>query len=249
MDEPRFDVEAVFGEDYLYFYADIVDEHRSEAEVDLLWNILALERGMAVLDAPCGHGRIAHRLAARGVRVTGLDANQLFLDVARRDAAERTVDVEYVHGDLRSLPWEGRFDVVVNWFTSFGYFGDDDNRRVLQEAAKALKPGGRVVIDVHNRDAFQRNRLPVTMTERDGDLMVDKHAFDVIAGRIETERIVVRGGSVRRSVFSVRFFTFTELRDWLLQAGFSAVEAYDNPSGEALTGESRRMIVVAAKGT
>jgi SAM-dependent methyltransferase len=247
MSEPRFDAEQVFDEDYLYFYADVLPDEHTEREVELLWRLLELEAGTEVLDAACGHGRISNRLAARGARVTGLDVTPLFLDAARRDAAERGVDVEYVEGDLRSLPWEGRFEVVLNWFTSFGYFGDDDNRRVLLEARKALAPGGRLVLDVHNRDEFQRHRLPVTMVERDDDLMVDRHEFDVLGGRIETERIVVRSGRVRRFRFSVRFFTFTELRDWLLQAGFAEVDAYDKETGETLTPESRRMIAVARK--
>jgi SAM-dependent methyltransferase len=244
---PRFDVEQIFDEDYLYFYEDFLSDERTDAEVELLWRLLELEPGTEVLDAPCGHGRISNRLAARGARVTGLDATPLFLDAARRDAGERGVDVDYVEGDLRSLPWDARFDVVLNWFTSFGYFEDDDNRRVLHEARKALRPAGRLVIDVHSRDEFQRHRLPVTMTERDGDLMVDRHSFDVLTGRIDTERFVVRGGKVRRFGFSVRAFTFTELRDWLLQAGFADVEAFDRETGETLSAESRRMIVVARK--
>ena len=245
--EPRFDTKQVFDEDYLYFYADVLPEERTEREVELIWRLLDLQPGAEVLDAPSGHGRISNRLAGRGARVTGLDATPLFLDLARRDAAERGVDVEYVEGDLRSLPWEGRFDVVLNWFTSFGYFGDDDNRRVLGEAWKALRPGGRFVVDLHNRDEFQRRRVPVSMVERDGDLMVDRHEFDVLSGRIDTERIVVRNGRVRRFMFSVRAFTFVELRDWLVQAGFDDVAAFDWETGETLTPESRRMIVVARK--
>jgi 2-polyprenyl-3-methyl-5-hydroxy-6-metoxy-1,4-benzoquinol methylase len=49
---------------------------------------------MEVLGLACGHGRIANRLAARGCRVTGLDATPLFLDLACRDATDRGVAVE-----------------------------------------------------------------------------------------------------------------------------------------------------------
>ena len=69
--------------------------------------LLDLEPGMEVLDLACGHGRIANRLTQRGARVTGLDATPLFLEHARRDAAERGVEVDYVAGDMRSLPWPG----------------------------------------------------------------------------------------------------------------------------------------------
>lgn len=84
----------------------------------------------------------------------------------------------------------------------------------------------------------------MTMSERDGDVLLDRHRFDVTTGRNETERFVIRGGQVRRTDFSVRFFTFTELRDWLLEAGFSAVEVTGH-EGEPLTLEVRRMVVVA----
>ncbi|MEV5328694.1 class I SAM-dependent methyltransferase [Nonomuraea sp. NPDC052634] len=78
----------------------------------------------------------ANRLAARGCRVTGLDSSQPFLDRARTTAGELGVTVDYVHGDMRRLPWTGRFDRVVSWFTAFGYFDDADDRRVLAQAPR-----------------------------------------------------------------------------------------------------------------
>ena len=105
---------------------------------------------MDVLDLACGHGRIANRLAERGARVTGLDRTPLFLEVARRDAAARGVEVDYVEGDMRELAWEGGFDRVVSWFTSFGYFDDQANRGVLGGVHGALRPGGSLLIECNN---------------------------------------------------------------------------------------------------
>ncbi|MBD0329088.1 MAG: methyltransferase domain-containing protein [Thermoleophilia bacterium] len=246
MSEPRFQFEQVFDEDYLYFYEPWLTDEVSDAETEVIWRVLELEAGTAVLDLGCGHGRIANRLAARGCRVTGLDVTPLFLERARGDAAERGVEVEYVQGDMRTLPWTERFDRALLWFTTFGYFGDEDNRRVLAEACASLRPGGRLAIELHNRDVYVRRMLPMTGSERDGDLLVDRHRFDVHSGRTFTERVVVRGGRVRKAEFSVRFFTFTELRDWLLAAGFARVDGYDADGGE-LTEETRRMIVVGTR--
>ena len=84
------------------------------------------------------------------------------------------------------------------------------------------------------------------MVERDGDLLVDRHRFDVETGREESERWIVRGGQVRKTSYSVRFYTFTELRTLLLDAGFAAVEGFGH-DGKPLTLESRRMVVVATR--
>jgi cyclopropane fatty-acyl-phospholipid synthase-like methyltransferase len=243
---PPFDFDDVFDEDYLHFYEVPLTE-ASEADAELIWRLLGLEPGMHVLDLACGHGRIANRLAERGARVTGLDATALFLDRARRDAEARGVDVEYVEGDMRSLPWEGRFDRVLSWFTSFGYFDDDDNRHVLREIHRALLPDGRLLIENNHLAGLLPLWQPAIVVERDGDFLIDRWIFEPTTGRATTERVVVRNGHVRRFSFSVRMFVAVELRDWLLDVGFGAVDFY-NGEGEPLTAEGRRMITVARSG-
>jgi SAM-dependent methyltransferase len=178
--------------------------------------------------------------------VTGLDATPLFLDRAHRDAADRGVEVDYLEGDMRSLPWTGRFDRVVNWFTAFGYFDDAGNRQVLAEVARALKPGGRFALELQHRDWIVGALQPAVVRERDGDLLIDRNRFEPLTGRIVSERTVVRGGRVRRVRFFVRLFGFTELRDWLLQAGFATVDGYGQ-DGASLSPASRRLLVVAQR--
>lgn len=246
VNEPVFDIAEVFDEDYLYFYADLLGDEASDAQVETIWRLLELEPGMDVLDLACGHGRIANRLAARGARVTGLDATALFLELARRDAAEREVDVEYVEGDMRALPWESRFDRVISWFTSFGYFGDDDNRSVLRRAQRALRPGGRLLLENNNLAELLPRWQAAVVVERDGDFSIDRSRFDPTTGRATTERVLVRGGRTRRFSFSVRTFIAVELRDWLIDAGFVDVDFYDG-EGEPLTARGRRMITVARR--
>lgn len=240
------DVEQVFDDDYLHFYEDLLTDERSDAETVLIWRLLELEPGLEVLDLACGHGRIANRLAERGARVSGLDATPRFLELARADAAARGVEVDYLHGDMRELPWEERFDRVLCWFTSFGYFGDEENRLVLREAWKALRPGGLLLLEMNNLPELMRRWQHATLVERDGDFLVDAHRFDPIAGRVLTERVSIRGGRTRRFSYAVRTFLAVELRDWLLDAGFASVDFYDR-EGEPLTAESRRMIAVARR--
>jgi len=243
--EPAFD--GIFDADYLHFYAGILNDERSDADVDLIGRLLDLEPGMEVLDLACGHGLIANRLAGRGYVVTGLDASAEFLDVARADAEARGVSVHYVRGDMRRLPWTAKFDRVVSWFTAYGYFDDQQNKAVLAEVARSLRPGGRFLVELNNRDWIVRNFQPHRATQAGDDFMIDQSPPpDPLTGRMTTRRTIIRGGVVRHTSYSVRMFTFTELRDWLLDAGFSVVDGYDE-RGEPLAMDSRRMIVVARR--
>ena len=202
----EFPREDAFDEDYLYFYEGLLTPERTAAEVELVWKLLELEPGLELLDLACGHGRIANALAERRVRVTGLDATPLFLDLARRDAAERGVEVEYVEGDMRSLPWSERFDRVLCWFTSFGYFSDDENRQVLREVYDALKPGGLFAVEMNNLLRLLQVYADETVTERGEDKMIDRHRFELgVKADIIRKALAGFGGVKRR---------FTRVGEW-----------------------------------
>jgi len=240
----------VFDDDYLYFYADRLAAEPSERETAQILDVLGLEPGAAVLDAPCGHGRIANRLAGQGLSVVGLDNNPKFLELARGAAAGSEVDVEYVLGDLRELPWSGRFDAALNWYTSAGYFDDEGNARMLAAYRRALRPGGRLLLEQINRDSLIRqipaggSRL-VALNERGDDLMIDRVHFDFLAGRSRTERIIVRNGRVRRVRFSLAQPTLPELCASLREAGFAQIDVHAI-AGEPLRPDTRRVLVAAS---
>jgi SAM-dependent methyltransferase len=242
---PDFDL-GVFGDDYLYFMADALGPEATAEAVDAVWRLLELAPGLEVLDLACGHGRIANALAERGARVTGLDVAPRFLELAHADAVERGVDVEYVEGDMRSLPWTDRFDRVVNWFTAFGYFDDTENRRVLAEVHRALRPGGLFLLEVNSRDRILREFRPAHVVERDGNFMLQLVQWDAETSRTLTEWVAIRDGEVRRHSFFVRMLTAPELRDWLHEVGFEDVR-FSDWAGEPFTLESRRMVTVARK--
>jgi 2-polyprenyl-3-methyl-5-hydroxy-6-metoxy-1,4-benzoquinol methylase len=176
-----FDPLDTFNEDYLYFYEPGLSDERNRRETSEIVEALGLGAGASILDAPCGHGRISNLLASDGFKVTGVDLTPLFLNRARSAAERLRVEVDYQQGDLRSLPVSGPFDAVVCWFTSFGYFDDDDNRLVLRQFANVLTPGGRLLIETMHHDGFVRGftSSPAAMlTERGDDLMSDVTTFD-----------------------------------------------------------------------
>jgi SAM-dependent methyltransferase len=201
----EFDFEAVFEvDDYLYFYSEVLTDQRTEAEVSALVTLLGLEQPLKILDLACGFGRHTNRLAALGHTMTGVDLSQDFLQIARRDALQQGLEVNYQQADMRKITFEGEFDYVLLLFTAFGYFSDAQNLQVLQNACKALVPGGRLVFDVQNRDVFLKTMPPFFVVEKESNLMIDRVSFDSLNGRSVNKRIVIRDGIRKDKPFSIR---------------------------------------------
>lgn len=231
-----------FGEDYFYFYETWLTEEWDDRQAELVWRMLELEAGEEVLDVACGHGRIANRLAVRGAVMTGLDADSFFLAKARAAGS----GAEYVDGDMRTLPFsDASFDAALLWFTSFGYFDDEENRAVLRELRRVLRPGGRAAVELQNLPRMLANFQRQSFVRRGADVMLDEHAeFDEGSRTMETTRTYLRDGEVREIRYRVRCFLPEELGEWLLAAGFEQVELL-GADGEPFAPESRRVIAVA----
>ncbi len=145
---------------------------------------------------------------------------------------------------MRQLDTPEQFDAVVCWFTTFGLFEDDVLRDILHRVRRALRDGGRLLLEVLNRSRLLEQFEPHTAVERDGAVMLDFNRFDPLTERTWHRRLIARGADRRWSEFSMRHFTFTELRDWLLAAGFDSVAGFGG-DGEVFDEQSTRMITVA----
>lgn len=246
--KPVFDFEAVFEvDDYMYFYGDMLTEEQTEGQVDFLVQNLELIESMKILDLACGFGRHTNRLAALGHQVTGVDLMPGFLEIAKKDAKERGVEVDYQESDMRFITFNREYDRVLLLFTAFGYFEDAENLKVLENVATALKPGGMLFFDIQNRDVFLKGFLPYIVTEKGSDLMIDRNTYDGVSGRLYNRRIVIRDGVRRDKPFFVRLYNPTEIRDLLQLAGLEVFKMYGDWDGHPISTESRRMIIVANK--
>ena len=104
-----------------------------EADLARVRRALDLPPGAAVLDVPCGDGRIALGLARAGHRVTGVDIAPAEVELATASAAAG-LDARFLTGDLRALPVTGPFDAVVSWGNSFGYLDAGGQRALARRA-------------------------------------------------------------------------------------------------------------------
>ena len=194
----EFPREDAFDEDYLYFYEELLTPERTAAEVELVWKLLELEPGLELLDLACGHGRIANSLAERGVRVTGLDATPLFLELARgrrgRARASRSSTSRATCGRCRGR--SGSTACCAGSRRS----GTSRTRRTGRCCARctgALRPGGLFAVEMNHKDNLLGRWEPESVTERGEDRMIDRRGFDAQTSRSRDERTIVRGGNER----------------------------------------------------
>jgi 2-polyprenyl-3-methyl-5-hydroxy-6-metoxy-1,4-benzoquinol methylase len=138
--------DGYFDETFVDIYRDFLTPERTEREIQGLREMVPLPPDAEILDLACGWGRHSVELARSGFKVTGLDWSQTLLARAKKRAEAAGVPVEFVQGDMREIPWTGRFDAVLSLYSSLGYFlSDDEDLRVLRGARDALKPGGATV--------------------------------------------------------------------------------------------------------
>jgi cyclopropane fatty-acyl-phospholipid synthase-like methyltransferase len=209
---------------------------------------LGLEPGLRVLDVPCGDGRLAVELAGHGLRVTGVDLTERFLDAGRVRAAERGVAVDLRAGDMRDRLGVEGVDAAVCFWGSFGYFDEDGNRRQAAAVAEALRPGGRYLIDTVSAETLAAHFRPRNWFEADGTTVTMETTMNLGAGRVETTWTFLRPRAepvVRRS--SVRAYTVHELTDLLGDVGFHAFTALDAEL-EPFDLGSDRLWLIATKG-
>lgn len=243
--------QTFFDHTYLHLWPPNLNPDRPPPEeVAGIMSLLQPQPGASFLDVPCGHGRIAVPLARRGFRVTGLDWSEPLLDLGRQAATQAAVTVEWHRADMRDIPpeWAGRFDYVVNIFNSFGYFDhESENQRVLEGVARALKPGGRFLIDTSNRDAVVSRYQPRYWHQRDEFFVCEERQFDPIRGVNSTIVRWDEAGKRREIRFEVRPHTPTELTRMVQAAGLQPVAYYGSWAGSDLTTESNSVILIGEK--
>ena len=241
--------ESYFDAQYLLEYEPIFSPARDRADVARLIEILGLADGERILDVPCGQGRHAHLLAEAGFDVTGLDFSRHLLGIAReRGTGPR---LRYVRGDMRALPekWSGRFAAVLNLFTSFGFFLDPaDDKRVIREFARVLRPNGVLVWHGGSRDGVMAKFLSRDWWKSsNGTIVAHERDFDPLSGilTIRSHWSGKRASGEREH--RIRLYTASRLAELCRQAGLIVEEAYDGWSSAPLTRRSSEMLLVARK--
>ena len=249
MNRPDWPV-AFFDDDYLTIYRPQLSAERTRAEADFLERALGLAPGAELLDLACGFGRHAIEMARRGFRMTGVDFNARYLAIAAEEARAAGVEARWVEADMRALAFDAAFDGAYSYFTSFGYFSDAENEQVIERVARAIRPGGRFVLDVVNRDRILTHpQQRIWSQQSDGSLLMEEATLDLRSSRVASRQVLIpaEGGAQIVKSFDLRTYTCAELSALLRRHGLETREVWGGADGSAFSSESRRLIVLAER--
>ena len=233
--------EEWFGEDYLHIYQHR-DETEAERAIELIAANLAGKEIRSVLDLGCGTGRHTRVLRERWWTV-GLDLSMALLRIARVESP----DAPYIRADMRELPFaDESFDLVVNLFTSFGYFEDDrEHERVLSCVCASMKRGGTLVIDFLNASQVRRDLVPYDEQVENG-ITIEQHRAISPDNRFveKTIRLRERG---KEYIERVRLYSPRDLERMLDAAGFKVEKLFGDYAGANWSDDSPRTILFASR--
>lgn len=234
--------EQWFGEEYLRLYRHR-DEEDASAAVSLLAAMVPVDQ-RRVLDLACGPGRHAKLIQAAGGRVVGFDLSMPLLSRARHRAMP---PLTVVRGDMRLLPFApAAFDIVVNLFTSFGYFADDDQHRtVLRETTGVLNRGGRLVLDYFNSERLLASLVKHEEREIGRQRVIIERRLSEDARFVIKEMHLMDDG--RHFMERVRLFSPDELEALVTETGLVMEHSFGDYDGSPLARSSPRAIIFAKK--
>ncbi len=243
--------ENFFDEWYLKYWIQPITHERTVREVDAIIRYLQLDINSRVLDLCCGQGRHSLELARRGYkRVTGLDLSETLLSHSIEKARQENLDVNFINGDMREVPFESEFDGIFNFYTAFGYFEkDEDNQAVLDVVGKALKPGGFFLLDY----PVLEGRMPNWKTQEffeydDGTIMLHEMIHEVFDQKIVNKALYITKDNHRhRTGFTLRHYYGRELRQCFAKAGMKVVAVYGSAQGDPLTNRDIRALILGQK--
>jgi 2-polyprenyl-3-methyl-5-hydroxy-6-metoxy-1,4-benzoquinol methylase len=126
----------------------------TENQVDFIIKTLGLTGKERILDLACGYGRHALSFARKGYPVVGVDITRDYIDDAIKTAKSESLNAAFINADIRDIRFENEFDVVLNLADgAIGYLEtDEENLKVFDVIARALKPGGKHFMDICNAE-------------------------------------------------------------------------------------------------
>lgn len=243
---PEWFEEWFSSEEYLTVY-----KHRDDSDAGLLTELISSalksKNISSVLDLACGAGRHSILLAQKGYSVTAVDLSENLLQLGREKSKLLGLNINFLPADLRNFKLDGQFDLVINLFTSFGYFiTDEENFNIFTIAYKHLVNNGYFVFDYFNSEYIRNNLNRYNVEVIDQYKIAQKRG--IVDGRVIKEINITSPGRKKRYFESVKLYDSSIILRKFEEIGFKIEKVFGNYYGEPFDeNSSQRLIIIAKK--
>ena len=232
-------------------FSEWTGDRPTEEEVRIIVELLKAEPGDSFLDVACGYGRHALLLAAQhDLKVTGVDISPGLITTARRLAHQQQLEITYEIGHAADISWDNEFDRAMIAYNSFSLFSPDDAPLALQRIHQALRPAGRIFLDLDNKPFNCRYGISDTSwCSWPGGLTLEEICFHRDSS-VEVFRALIFGLDAERVeefVYFKRIYSQKEILGLLSSCGFQVDQVYGDWDLSPLRENSPKMLLAGVK--
>ena len=203
-------------------------------QVAFIVDILQLRGGERVLDLACGYGRHSLELARRGFHVVGVDITECYIADARKSAEAEGLNATFVQSDIRDVSFYEEFDVVLNLADgAIGYLeNDEENHKIFEVIAGALRPGGKSLIDICSREHAEMHFPKKHWEIGSHGVSLPSFEYDAASKRMLYGGFGIRFGEIAMPPESIeahsstRLYSYQEIMEIFNELGMNTVAGY-----------------------
>lgn len=217
-------------------------------DVTNIISLLHIQKDDRILDLCSGPGRHSLELSRRGYAVTAVDRTSKYLAELREKANKENLTLEIIQEDMRNYLNPASFNVVLNLFTSFGYFEtEEENINVLENIHTSLKEKGQLIIELMGKEVLARIFRERDWHEKDGVIYLEERKLSNNWSWITNRWIKIEGNRRREYTVTHRLYSGIELVNILKSIGFSDIKLHGSLSGIPYDNNAERLVAVATK--
>ena len=238
-----------FEGSYKDAWRGIIPPALTEAEVDFIQEMGAIQGSGKVLDVMCGYGRHSLELARRGIGVTAIDNLQDYIDEIKIKSSEQSLPVNAIQSDILQVKLHELYDAAICMGNSFAFFDKEDAVNLLKNISDHLKPGGIFIIN-----SWMIAEIAIKhFKEKDWHYAgaykcMLEYSYRFYPSRIESEQTIISPEGLVETVKGVDYiFTLDEMEKMLNKAGLKTRELYSTPRKKKFTLGDGRIYIVASK--
>jgi SAM-dependent methyltransferase len=234
------------SEEYLKVYS-----HRNQNDakklINLIFNNITIPKNSIILDAACGMGRHSILLSRLGHTVFGFDLSRSFLKIAVESNSDSNTNANFFCADIRHVLFKKSFALILNLFTSFGYFESDiENFRFIRNSNLFMRENGYFILDYMNKNFLTNNLIQKTRKEYDDFDVIEER--EIKGDRVIKNIIINREGKKKIFLESVKLYSVNKIEDEFRKSEYKLVRLFGDYDGNDFSNtNSQRVIFIFQK--